>query len=159
MFSSCKVSGIFSLSRGCSSQLANDFQTPGNHWTTNNVGFFFSYYNTLLSCTNGSSILAKVRIPCKSPDIVYEDNSIVFITGSIWIEEHNDIAYIDVKNIKVIADGNDSQVVPVPSFFSTHMDCLGSVCGEAYVLADSSIVFPASLSVYMLNDIKTLRVM
>jgi hypothetical protein len=159
MFSSCNLSGIFTLSAGCCKELANDFHTPGNHWTTNNVGHFFSYYNTLLSCTNGSSILAKVRVPCKSPDVVYEDNSIVFITGSVWVEEKTEIAYVDVKNIKVITDGGDSQIVPIPSFFSTHMDCLGSVCGEAYVLADGSIAFPASISVYMLNDIKTFRVM
>ena len=78
---------------------------------------------------------------------------------AIFVEEQDEIAYIDARHAKVIAEGGDSGVVPVPSFFSTHMDSLGSVCGEAYVLPDGSIVFPASVSVYILNDIKTFRVM
>lgn len=139
--------------------MADDFQTPGNQWTTNNVGAFFSYYHTVVTCSNGTSIAANVRIPCKSPDVVYADNSVVFITGSLYIEEQTDLAYVDAKHVKVISEGGESDVAPVPSFFNTHVDSLGSVCGEAYVLADRSIVFPVSVSVYMLNDIKTFRVM
>jgi hypothetical protein len=159
MFSSCNISGLFSLSRGTPGEIANDFQTPGNHWTTNNLGSFFSYYNSLLSCSNGSSIWAEVCVPCKSPGVVYADNSIVFIAASVYIQEDCKIAYMDVKTIKVIAEGDHPQLGPVPSFYSTHMNCLGSVCGDAYMLADASIVFPASLLVYMLNDINTFRVM
>jgi hypothetical protein len=139
--------------------MAEDFQTPGNQWTTNDVGAFFSYYHSLVSCSNGTSIAAKVRIPCKSPDRVYANNSIVFIAGSVYIEQCSELAYVDAKHVKVVFEGGDSDIAPVPSFFNTHVDSLGCVCGEAFVLADGSIVFPASVSVYMLNDVKTFRVM
>lgn len=107
--------------------MAEEFQTPGNHWTTNNVGAFFSYYHTLVTCCNGTSIAAKLRIPCKSPDVVYADNSIVFIAGSVYVQEQSEIAYVDAKHVKVIFEGGDSDITPVPSVFNTHVSPLSTV--------------------------------
>ena len=159
MFSSCNISGLFPLTPANRSVTADAFRTPGNQWTTNNTGSFFSYYNTAISCTNGTSITAKLRVPSDSPTTGRPDDSIAYIVGTAFIQSSSAEAYIDAKHVKFLGDSEESNVAPVPSFFSTHMDCLGSVCGEAYVLGDGAIVFPVAVSVYILNDIKTFRVM
>ena len=159
MFSSCNISGLFSLTRASRSDAADAFHTPGNQWTTNNTGSFFSYYDTALSCTDGTNITAKLRVPSNSPTTERADDSIAYIVGTAFIQSSSGEAYIDAKHVKFLGECEDSSVAPVPSFFSTHMDCLGSVCGEAYVLGDGAIVFPVAVSVYILNDIKTFRIM
>jgi hypothetical protein len=159
MFSSCNVSGLFSLIRANRDEAADAFRTPGNQWTTNNVGSFFTYYDTAILCTDGTCITAKLRVPCKSPTAERADNSIAFVVGTVFVKSLSDGAYIDAKHVRFIADGEDADVSPVPSFFNTHMDCLGSVCGDAYVLGNGAIAFPVALSVYILNDIKTFRLM
>ena len=157
MFSSCNISGLFSLVQANRDKAADAFRTPGNQWTTNNIGSFFTYYSTAISCTDGTNITAKVCVPCHSPTTERADNSIAFVVGTAYIKSLSDGAYINAKHVKFIADGDDTEVAPISSFFNTHMDCLGSVCGEAYVLSTGAIAFPVAVSVYILNDIKTFR--
>ena len=158
MFSSCNISGLFSLTRANRVEAANDFRTPGNQWTTNNIGSFFTYYDAAILCTNGTSITAKIRVPCNSPTTERADDSIAFVVGTAFVKSLTDGAYINAKHVKFIADSEESVVAPIPSFFNTHMDCLSSVCGDAYVLKNGAIAFPVAVSVYILNDIKTFRV-
>lgn len=155
----CNVSGFFSLTSAQGDEGTEHFRTPGNQRNTNTVGLSFSYYNTQLSCSDGSNITARVRVPCQSHHPLHCEESTAFVVGSAYIQSTYDITYIDAKHVKFIANGDDSTVAPIPNFFITHIDSLACVCGEAYVLNDGTVVFPVLISVHILNEIKHFRLM
>lgn len=160
MFSACNISGLFLLTNGTQDALSNHSQlyTPGNQWTTSTTGDHFTFYDTNVTSLDGTNMTARVRIASFSPEVIHPDSTIALIIGSLYIEGHLSPCII-AKHIKVIASDFASSVPPVPAFFHTHFNCLGTVCGDATVLKDKSIVFPITINAYMLNDFKHFSVL
>ena len=160
MFSACNISGLFLLTNGSQDALSNHSKlySPSKQWTAGTNGDHFTFYNTNVMSLDGTIMSARVRVSSFSPDIVYPDSTIAFVIGSLYLEGHPS-ACIIAKYIKVIIGDFASSVPPIPAFFDTHFNCLGTVCGEAFVLADKSIVFPITIDAFMLNDFKHFRVL
>lgn len=160
MFSACNISGLFLLTNGSQDVLQNHSQlyTPGNQWSTSSTGDHFVFYDTHVTSLDGTNISARVHVASFTPEVVHPDSTIALIVGSLYFEGYQS-AVIIAKHIKVIAGDLSSSIPPIPAFFDTHFNCLGTVCGEALVLEDKSIVFPITIDAYMLNEFKHFRVM
>lgn len=156
----CNISGLFLLTNGSQDALQNHSQlyTPGNQWSTSSTGDHFVFYDTHVTSLDGTNISARVRVASFTPEVVHPDSTIALIVGSLYFEGYQS-AVIIAKHIKVIAGDLSSSIPPIPAFFDTHFNCLGTVCGEALVLEDKSIVFPITIDAYMLNEFKHFRVM
>jgi hypothetical protein len=158
MFSACNISGLFSLTDCSQAPPKEELYTPNDQWTTCSTGDCLTYYVTAVTCLDGTIIKATVRVSSQSPDVKHPDFSIAYIVGSLYFERHM-AACIDAKHVKIITADFATSIPPIPSFFDTHFTSLGTVCGEAIMLYDRSIVFPITIDAFMLNDFKHFRIM
>lgn len=159
MFSSFTAIGLFSLTRCTSTEGNNVFQAMGNQITTTLNGSNYFYYKSEITCMDGQSITAKIRVSSDLPVTEQPNNAIAFVTGTAYIDAVSQQSYINASCIKFVVQKNT--LPPGPTFFSTFFDCLGTVCGDSYVLddEDASVAFPVLMRVCILDDIKTSRLM
>jgi hypothetical protein len=155
--SSCTISGFFFLIR-CT-RLEGDavFETPNERHATAVDGSHFLYYETTVTCMDGHTTITIIRARSDSNDVDQPITSVAFLTGTFFINSSTQSAYLDITEIKHIC--NWPYVDTDPAFFNTSIAASGVVCGLPYELDDGSIVFPVKLSVYILNDIKSFRLM
>lgn len=159
MFSSLNVSGLFLLTRFNSAEGNLLFQSLGNQPTTTLNGLNFTYYNSEVTCTDGQSISAKICVRSNSPAALLPNDAAAYLTGTAFIDTDKQESYIDATCVKFIKESSD--LPRDATFLSTYFDCLGTVCGDSYVLddEDASVVFPVLARVCILDDIKSTRLM
>lgn len=162
MFSSFTAIGLFSLTRCTSTEGNIVFQAMGSQITTTLNGSSYIYYNTEITCMDGQSMTAKIRVSTDLPVAEQPNNAIAFVTGTAYIDAVSQQGYINASCFKFVDKKPTlSSLPPGPTFFSTFFDCLGTVCGDSYVLddEDASVAFPVLMRVCILDDIKTTRLM
>lgn len=159
MFSSLTVSGLFLLTRSTSTEGNLLFQSLGNQMTTTLNGLHFTYYDSELTCTDGQSISAKIRVRSDSPAALLPNETAAYLTGTAFIDAVKQESYIDATCVKFVK--GTSTFPRDATSLSTYFDCLGTVCGDSYVLddEDASVVFPVLARVCILDDIKSTRLM
>jgi hypothetical protein len=159
MFSSLTVSGLFLLTRSASTEGNLFYQSLGNQLTTTLNGLHFTYYNSELTCTDGQSVSAKIRVRSDSPAALLPNNTAAYLTGTAYIDTVEQESYIDATCVKFVK-GSSTFSLDATSL-STYFDCLGTVCGDSYVLddEDASVVFPVLVRVCILDDIKSTQLM
>lgn len=150
MFSACTISGFFPLSRGRRVG-AHPSRGSANH----RVEKFYVFYDTIITCKDKSFTSAIIRIPSPPSDAILLDDTIVNLNGTVFVQTGGTRSVIDTERFTVIP----GEVPSTASFFTSHIEALGSVCGEAYMLEDRSIVFPVAISVYVQNEMKAFQIM
>lgn len=136
------------------------FETPDERWTTTINGSTFLYYETVITCIDGHTMNAMIRAHCDLNDAEQPIGSVAFVTGTLFIDSNTQTAYLDNATVKHMYNWC---FVPTNSVqaavFKTSVRAVGLVCGDSYELDDESILFPVKVSLYILNDIKSFRVM
>ena len=112
-----------------------------------------------MSCIDGSCLGAIVRIPSPLGKVIVPNDSVVVITGTVFIQTGPGDCFIDTTDVKMIPAEAASFLTSIPTFFASHIECLGNICGEPYILKDRSIVFPISVSVYVHNEMMLYQLM
>jgi hypothetical protein len=154
---SCTISGFFSLIHCTPLEGKAVFDTPEGTRAATVDGSCFTYFETVVSCMDGHTTITMVRARRDSNEKDEPITSIAFLTGCFFIDSDTQLAYLDTTSIKHISDW--SYVHTDPAIFDTSVQASGIVCGQSYELDDESILFPVKLSVYILNDVKTFRLM
>ena len=145
MLSSCNIVGFFCLARGnrvCVHAARQICPLP------NNPKGFYAFYDTSLSCKNGTLLTAVVRYSCPPPNSILPDGAVAFITGSVYIPPDGGVSLIEAKHMALIPGEISSPTYQtlVPPFLYSHVNCVGTVCGPSYSLPDRSIVVPICVS-------------
>lgn len=156
MRSSCTVSGLFSLTQ-CTRGERLFFNTPGNDQTTDVNGSHFDFYNTTITSADGHTTTTMVRTRSKSTRLVKPFNFVAILTGTFFVDFNTQIAFVDAINVIELYSG--CYVPTDRSIFHTSVRAFGTVCGEAFELDDETISFPVKLSINILNDLKSFRLM
>ena len=159
MFSTCTITGHFTLSHGSRVAINNRFRAPFSQFGVAENCTFYAFYDTTVTCLDNSFAIANIRVPSSVYAPIVEDDTIALITGTIFVQTGDAPSFIDATDVKVIPAEASSFFPPTAAFFVSHLDCLGKVCGEAYVLQDRSIVFPVAISVYVRNEMKSCQLM
>lgn len=159
MFSSLTVSGLFALRRCPDFEGRFLFQALGNQAATTLDGSRFAYYNSHITCTDNNFISVKIRIHSTNTEALHLNDATAFLTGNAFLDTNEQNSFIDVSNFTIL--DNCFNLPRDPSFFSTFFDCLGTVCGDSYVLddEDASVVFPVLVRNCVLDDVKSSRLM
>jgi hypothetical protein len=158
MFSSCIVSGFFNLTSGNRVLIRNHYNVVPNQTPTLN-GTHYAFYDSLITCGDDSFASAVIRVPCPLSDVVRPDGTVAYIIGSAFIQTGEKTTLIDATRVTYIPAEASSFFPPVSAFFAAHFDCLGSVCGEPYILKDRFIVFPIAISVFVHNEMRSFQIM
>lgn len=154
---SCTISGFFWLIH-CTPLEGNAvFQTPDGARATTVEGSSFTYFETTITCMDGHSTITMIRARRDSNEKDEPITSVAFLTGSFFFDSKTQLAYLDTSSIKHLS--NWPYLHTDPAIFNTSVHASGTVCGPSYELVDESIVFPVKLSVYILDDVKSFRVM
>ena len=145
MLSTCNVVGFFCLARGnrvCVHAARRICPLP------NNPKCFYAFYDTSLSCADGTLLAAVVRYSCPSPDPIFPDGAIAFIIGSVYIPPDGSVSLLEAKHMALVPGEISSPTYQsiVPPSFHSHMNCVGTVCGPSYSVEDRSIVVPICVS-------------
>jgi hypothetical protein len=106
---------------------------------------------------DGHTTVTKIHAHSDSSNVEQPVTSVAFLSRMFFINSDSQSAYLDTTSIKHIC--NWPYVDTDPAFFDTSIEASGVVCRLLYELHDESIVFPVKVSVYILNDIKSFRVM
>ena len=155
--SPCTIYGFFCLIRCTALEGDAIFETPPGCHTTTVDSPYFVYFETTITCVDGHSTITIVRAPAGPNDTEQPISSVAFLTGAFFIDSNTQFAYLDTTSIKFMSSW--SHLHTDSAIFNTSVHARGIVCGESYETHDGSILFPVKLSVFILNDIKSFRVM
>ena len=98
-----------------------------------------------------------IRARAHSDEADQAITSVAFLTGCFFVDSNTQLAYLDTTSIEHMT--NWSYTLTDPAIFNTSVHGSGIVCGQSYELDDESVLLPVKLTVYLLNDIKSFRVM
>lgn len=136
IFFACNIFRLFCLINYSQTLCLGYCNTLNNEWTTCIIGHHLSYYNTSVTCLDGTNIKATVCVTWlafNSPELKHPDYTVAYIVGSLYFEGHLTV-YIQAKDIKIIMNNLATSIPPIWSFFNTYSTCLNTVCAEVPVL-------------------------
>ena len=122
---------------------------------------FYAFYDTSLSCADGTLSPVTVRFSCPPQVEIFPDGTVVFMIGSVYIAPKEELSLIEAKHMLPVP-GNAAapgyQNV-IPLFRHSHINCVGTICGPPYSLQDRSIVVPICLSDTVHGEMKSFQMM
>lgn len=116
---------------------------------------FYAFYDTIITCKDKTITSAVIRIPSPPSEAILTDDTVINLVGTVFVQTGGTRSVIDADRLTIYL----GEAPCTAAFFTSHIEALGAVCGEPYVLEDRSIVFPIAVSVYVQNEMKAFQIM